>query len=310
MSLERYIEKFQRLKTAVVKGRARPHKPILLLAIISMVENNRIEKNQIFYDQPLLELFQRYFQIVRSDDDALNPLLPFFHLRSDGFFHHKVSQGQSAVYKAIQTPKSVKQLSEVIAHAFLDDELYVHLQDMEARTILRETLIRRYFKPLHDELMVLIREEQNIAMYADGLKNGTLENEGSVKEKTAPYRSMAFSRTIREVYDYRCAACGLRLNLNGFYIIDAAHLIPFSESHDDDPGNGIALCKNHHWAMDKFLLVPGLDKCWHVSSQLDDRIEGCREIINLDKRKILLPFKEKYHPRSESLQWRHNRILK
>ncbi len=310
MSLDRYIEKFQKLKTAVVKGRARPHKPSLLLAIISLVESNRIEKNRISYDQPLLELFQRYFQIVRSDDDALNPLLPFFHLRSDGFFHHKVIQDQEPVYQAIRTPKSARQLSDVIDHAFLDDELFLLLQDVEARTILRETLIQRYFKPLHDELMVLIREEQNIAMYADGLKNGTLENDDSVKEKTAPYRSAAFSRTIREVYDYRCAACGLRLNLNGFYIIDAAHLIPFSESHDDDPGNGIALCKNHHWAMDKFLLVPGSDKYWHASPQLDDRIEGCRDIINLDKRKILLPHKEKYYPKPESLRWRHKRILK
>ena len=78
----------------------------------------------------------------------------------------------------------------------------------------------------------------------------------------------------------------------------------------DDPCNGIALCKNHHWAMDHFLLVPGKDKLWHVSPELDDRIAGCKDIISLNNRKVLLPQNEKFHPKEEFLAWRHERILK
>jgi len=33
----------------------------------------------------------------------------------------------------------------------------------------------------------------------------------------------------------------------------ATHLIPFSESRNDHPTNGLALCKNHHWAMDRVM---------------------------------------------------------
>ena len=40
---------------------------------------------------------------------------------------------------------------------------------------------------------------------------------------------------------YRCAACGLRFLYDEITIIDAAHLIPFSETHDDSPQNGMAL---------------------------------------------------------------------
>ncbi len=123
-------------------------------------------------------------------------------------------------------------------------------------------------------------------------------------------RSTAFSRTIREVYDYRCAACGLGINIDGLVIIDAAHLIPFSKSYDDTPGNGIALCKNHHWAMDNFLLVPGTDKLWHISPELDDCIEGLKDIISLEKRKILLPQNKKFHPKEESLLWRQKWLMK
>jgi putative restriction endonuclease len=42
-------------------------------------------------------------------------------------------------------------------------------------------------------------------------------------------RDGAFRQTILEIYDYTCAACGLRVRLNdGFSLVDAAHLIPFS----------------------------------------------------------------------------------
>ncbi|MDM8535745.1 HNH endonuclease [Desulfobacterales bacterium HSG17] len=171
-------------------------------------------------------------------------------------------------------------------------------------------LIKKYFNDFRDKIMSLIKEEQDITNYYSMLLNGSDEKVKNSYNTEYRVRSAAFSRTIREVYDYRCAACGLRINLNGLFIIDAAHIIPFSESFDDAPSNGIALCKNHHWAMDNFLLVPGTDKLWHVSSELDDRIEGLKDIISLEKRKILLPQNKNFHPKKESLLWRQKRILK
>jgi len=85
------------------------------------------------------------------------------------------------------------------------------------------------------------------------------EGEGIAESPEVPefVRDTAFSRIVRRAYDYRCAACGLRVVLEGgLYIVDAAHLIPFAETHDDDPRNGIALCKNHHWAMKLHRFLP------------------------------------------------------
>ena len=56
-----------------------------------------------------------------------------------------------------------------------------------------------------------------------------------------------------EIYDYTCAACGLRVRLNdGFSLVDAAHLIPFNVTRDDSrggrrhsiPTKAKGLCKN------------------------------------------------------------------
>ena len=51
----------------------------------------------------------------------------------------------------------------------------------------------------------------------------------------------------------------------------------------------MALCKNHHWAMDRSLIAPGPDHRWHVSHLLDDRLEGQRDLLDLKSRTLLLP---------------------
>jgi len=310
MDFNDYLSMFQKLSTASVGGHIRPHKPVMMLAIMSLIENKKIDANRIRYSPQLLELFKRYFDLVRRHNDALNPIMPFFYLRGDKFFQHKPYPGKQSAYQALSSPGSMKKFLDIVEYAYLDDELFYFLQDPGKLNELREALIKKYFSALHDEIWLLIKEEQEISLYTTRLQDDPdkiCEKSNSIGNRI---RSAAFSRTIREVYDYRCAACGLRINLNGLIIIDAAHLIPFSESYDDAPCNGIALCKNHHWAMDNFLLVPGTDKMWHVSPELDDRIEGLKDIMNLGKRKILLPQNKKFHPKEESLLWRQKRILK
>ncbi len=306
MNLDSYLKKFSKLRTGVSCGHVKPHKPVMLLAILLLIENKKITSNRINYSPYLLELFKRLFDIVRLEQDALNPLLPFFYLRGDGFFHHKPFSYEKQSYKFLSDPGSIKKFTNIVEYAYLDEELWIYLQDQAALNTLRDRLILKYFPNFKKQIEAIVEEEKEISGYETVLKG----EPDKIKEIKSTYRSTAFARIIREIYDYRCAACGLRLNLNGLVIIDAAHLIPFSESQDDDPRNGIALCKNHHWAMDKFLIVPGTDKLWHVSPELDDRIEGCKEIISLNKRKILLPQDEKYYPKSESLSWRHSRMLK
>ncbi len=306
MKLDGYLKKFIKLRTGVSYGHVKPHKPVMMLAILALIENRKIISNRIDYSPQLLELFKKFFDVVRSEQDALSPLLPFFFLRGDGFFHHKTFNSEEQSYNALSDPGSIKKFTGIVEYAYLDEKLWTYLQDQTVLNTLRDGLIQSYFPKYKIQIEGIVKEEKEISGYENVLKG----EPDKIKETKSTYRSTAFARIIRDIYDYRCAACGLRLNLNGLVIIDAAHLIPFSESQDDDPRNGIALCKNHHWAMDKFLIVPGTDKLWHVSPELDDRIDGCRDIIRLSGRKILLPQNEKYYPKPESLRWRHTRILR
>jgi len=64
-------------------------------------------------------------------------------------------------------------------------------------------------------------------------------------------RSSMFSRSVRRNYDYTCAVCGARrFAPEGRPEVEAAHIYPKSENGADDPRNGIALCKFHHWTFD------------------------------------------------------------
>lgn len=119
-----------------------------------------------------------------------------------------------------------------------------------------------------------------------------------------------FFEVVRRAYDYTCAMCGVRFMLDDVILVDAAHLIPFSESHDDSPPNGIALCKNHHWLMDRHLIAPGPSRgddyskpVWLISSLLDDRIEAHRACVEHKGRRVILPREERHHPSPRALAW-------
>jgi putative restriction endonuclease len=116
-------------------------------------------------------------------------------------------------------------------------------------------------------------------------------------------------RDLTQVYDYRCAATGVRILLpSGEAMVEAAHIHPFGEAGDDDPRNGLALSPDMHWAMDRNLIAPGPDFRWHVSKLLDRRIPDFRILCDLDGRELLLPAEPRMYPKRESLEWRIERL--
>ena len=126
-------------------------------------------------------------------------------------------------------------------------------------------------------------------------------------------RCPAFRRKILEVYDHQCAACGLRIKLpqtDDLTFVDAAHIIPFSVSRNDHPTNGLALCKNHHWAMDRCLIAPTPDRVWRVSLLIEPRrSSGEAELRALDGKPILLPHDEAFVPSQFALAWRAEMLI-
>jgi len=67
--------------------------------------------------------------------------------------------------------------------------------------------------------------------------------------------------------------------------------------------------KNHHWAMDRYLIAPGPDLRWHVASTLiPHRSTGEAELAQLAHHPVLPPHDLAFTPDQRALQWRMERL--
>ena len=124
-SLSYYIKKFSSLRTASVKGEKASHKPILLLAVIEGIERKDIWENKIYITPELVAQFKDYWhQLVHSSKFTPNFSLPFYHLKSDGFWRLQTLLGKELILTSSHSIKSFAHLKEVVAYAFLEESLY------------------------------------------------------------------------------------------------------------------------------------------------------------------------------------------
>ncbi|MBN2109327.1 MAG: HNH endonuclease [Deltaproteobacteria bacterium] len=305
--LKDYIFAFSKLNVNRSGGHVSPHKPVMLLALLALAEAGQLKENKIYYTQDLRDIFKSFFQTVARPGDDCKPYYPFFHLKKDTFWHLKPVADREAVAEALTTVRGPSQITDNFQYASLDDELFSLIMSAPDREILKQTLIDRWFASCREQIRTVAAEELQIAVYETELKeHKAAETREDFSDRV---RDAAFSRVVREAYDYRCAASGWRVILpDGTVMVEAAHIIPFAESGDNDPCNGIALEPNFHWALDRNILAPGPDLKWHVSSQLDKRNRDFQELLELDKKPIILPREKKYYPRMDGLELRISRL--
>ncbi|PEN04745.1 hypothetical protein CRI93_14645 [Longimonas halophila] len=133
-----------------------------------------------------------------------------------------------------------------------------------------------------------------------------VETETSEVERVR--RSDAFRIGVRKLYGHQCCICGAdaRGTGDGSSIVDAAHIVPRHKGGPDDPRNGLALCKNHHWAYDQGLFhIDPDERAVQVRPNLpNDR--DYRFLKAYDGEPIAEPEvePERYRPHEVFLRWR------
>jgi len=283
--------------------------------VLDLFEQGMVKSNLIELTSELGELFSQYWLKIVPFDRRGNIVLPFFHLRSEGFWHLLPRTNQEGALNAASQMRSLSQLREMVIGARLDDALYNILRAREPRDLLRSVLIQTYFAP---ELQVLL-VEQGAINYESFLYSKKLleQHEQQViretLEDTYRYaaRDQGFRRAVVIVYAHRCALCGIRVRtLDGHTVVTAAHIIPWSIGHDDRPANGMALCRTCHWVFDEGLLSVSLTYEILASSQLRvaDNLPGY--LTSLEGRGIARPVERVYWPEPESLKWHRKHIFR
>ncbi len=315
-----YIRQFSKLRTdrsADWTGATRnqaPHKPFLLLSLLDLVAEGRILTNLVEITLELVETFAGYWEIVlpnRRGDIAL----PFFHLRTSKFWQLVPKPGQEAALAAANRGYSIGQLQRMLLGARLDEQLFTLLQHEEPRDALRTVLIQTYFSAqYHGKLLEQGHINLQAFLYSQQLLERSRKSIKDIEIEDSDYspdvRSQGFRKAVVGVYNHRCAFCGVRvLTSAGHTAVDAAHIIPWQVSHDDNVRNGMALCRLCHWTFDEGLAAVSAIYQVLLSSELRTMHNIPGHLITVQNRRILGPEEDDLWPAPDSIAWHRRNVF-
>lgn len=320
--LQTYLHKLSNLRTD--RGRSRypantvhraPHKPFLLLSIMDLIAQGSITKNFIEPSFELVDTFNSYWNSVMPLGSKTSMAYPFPRLKTDSFWYLIPNPGYENQINIDFS--SMTRLREVCAGAKMDDDLFQLMINPETREQMRAILIETYFAP-EIRMKVLEQGHLNCAGYQYSEKllkvaewKAPFEKQNDESDWQKKIRDHGFRRTIVTIYQHRCALCGIRmLTPEGHTIVDAAHVKPWSESFDDRPTNGMALCKLCHWSFDKGLMSVGKEYEVLVSKRVSIEQNYPGHILTLTDRNIFKPDEPKFWPAQDNLQWHRKNLFR
>jgi putative restriction endonuclease len=164
---------------------------------------------------------------------------------------------------------------------------------------------------------VAVDDEGYVSRYAAYQSSSSLPanqtDDGRRKYITTVVTQRLHQRSFRErvlhAYKGQCALCRLKHS----ELLDAAHIIP-----DGDPGgdpivnNGLALCKLHHAAFDRFFLGIKPDYSIEIRRDILDEDDGpmlLHGLKNLQGKHIFSPTASAIRPSPERLEVRYEKFL-
>ena len=304
--IEKYLKTLLKLRRAPSKNGRAPHKPILLLAIINLFAQGHIKSNIIYLTPELVAEFKQLWNTF--DIKGFNPLIaqPFFHMRSEGFWKLIPNFGFDKWLQYTKQCNSINAIKRAVNRVEIDKELAGLLIEPDSRKILKNSILKTYFnehKYCQETSETILEKIGNslIAETPEEYKNEITELEENLDkdllEEELFLRSGAFKKEILKIYNNSCCISGFNIETDiNISLLDACHIVPFSDSHDDTISNGIALCPNLHRAFDRGLIT--IDDCYRVcvSDKLIEKNNNPYSVQQFNGKKILLPAKRVYYP--------------
>lgn len=267
--LETYIQHFAHLRRApnavfsTATMKRAPHKPILLLAVLDLVARSVITSPFIDVTGNLIELnelFNLYWRRIMSIGQTSSIAFPFPRLNSEPFWELVPLPDCTITPALINSTTSIMNLRRYAVGARLDSDLFHIMQTTAGREALRETLLQTCFSP---DARIALAEQ--FVVNSEAFDYSLLLEEKShlplVKETVEAFnfrpaaRDQGFRKLVVSSYDHRCTLCGIRIvTPDGHTVVEAAHIIPWCESKNDDIRNGMALCRLCHWGFDEGMM--------------------------------------------------------
>lgn len=314
-TLQKYLQAFKKLKTDRSHGAPAPHKPILLISVLQAFQAGLFTRPEIYLTAELVALFKSNWSLLVNTKHDCRISYPFYYMKSDKFWQLVPKTGFNNIEKIASTVKSFSNLNAALECAIIDEDLFLLMKDEKSNRLLLQFLLDQYFPDtqnhfnysnsgqlkMFDEIENKILKE-NSNSYRNEIKQ-LLEDKN---EEEIFIRGSLFKREIPKIYLNTCCISGMKIDATiNISMIDACHIVPFSESYDDTITNGIALCPNLHRAFDRGLIAISDDYEVLVKTNFVES-NSAFSIHQFKNRKILLPSSKNYYPSLENL--RHHRM--
>jgi putative restriction endonuclease len=118
----------------------------------------------------------------------------------------------------------------------------------------------------------------------------------------------AFRERVVRAYQHHCAICRLKRD----ELLDAAHIMPDSDPLGEPAvRNGVALCRLHHAAFDKYLIGIRPDCVIEIRQDLRDETDGPMLLHGLQGfhgARLVVPTRERWRPDPRLLEERYDRF--
>lgn len=317
-TLAKYLHAFKTLRIDRAHGIA-PHKPVLLLSVLQAFQNNLITNNRIYITPELVALFKANWSLLVTSNHDCRFALPFYHLTSDGFWKLIPKAGFENVLQLNSSMRSFANLNAAVDCAVIQDDLLLLMKDKKSNGILQQFLLDEYFPDTKNNFSNSPGGQQKLFDDIEGkiLREDAAEYRKEIKklmqqqnEEEIFLRGSLFKREIPKIYNNTCCISGMKIDATiSVSMVDACHIIPFSESYDDTITNGIALCPNLHRAFDRGLIA--IDNDYKVVfSKTFKEDETNYSIKVFEKQQIILPKQNAYCPLKENFEWHKEKIFK
>ena len=143
-----YVEIFRNLSTGVQNGKKLPHKAVLLLSILTLVENVTITENKIHLDKIIANTFASTWGEYLHNTKTPSVWIPFWYMKSEPFWHFKALADENILQNLLcfAGHPSVGQMRNVIKYAYVDEQLFSLMQDREESSKLTKALTETYLR--------------------------------------------------------------------------------------------------------------------------------------------------------------------
>jgi putative restriction endonuclease len=292
---EYWFAKLANLRVDRARGDPAPHKPLLLLIVLDLAEQHLLSENLLLSPELAFRFLTFWHIVSHRRNQRPDIRLPFHHLQSDGFWAACSEGGEASPHRRLTR------------YAVLNPEFVAFAQDPVSRDKARRILIARYFQP-----------EERLALYT--LVGLAIPSDDEIAHDAAyklpdsgreQGREARFRITVVAAYDYTCALTGYRpMTIIGGSIVDAAHIHQFADSRNNDPSNGLALCKNAHWLFDQGLWTISDDyRVIIAAGHFSEQSLGHKGLYDYHGEKIHLPADSKFWPKSTYLSWHRKNVF-